>query len=77
MNGDGDAPVQACIAAMPGRKHDGGLDLDALIERRGPDVRKAVRWSSLFYGIAGRGWFLTYLCFATCHASELPGNELF
>jgi hypothetical protein len=61
--GDGDAPVQAYIAAMPGWKHDVGRRLDALIERTVPDVRKAVKWNSPFYGIEGRGWFLNFHCF--------------
>jgi hypothetical protein len=61
--GDGDAPVQAYIAAMPGWKHDVGRYLDALIERSVPDVRKAVRWNSPFYGIEDRGWFLSFHCF--------------
>src|SRR5690606_4235883 len=43
---DGDEPVQAYIAAMPGWKHDVGRKLDALIERTVPGVRKAVRWNS-------------------------------
>ena len=60
---DGDAPVQAYIAAMPGWKHDVGGYLDALVERHVPDVRKAVRWNSPFYGIEGQGWFLAYHCF--------------
>lgn len=60
---DGDAPVQAYIAAMPGWKCDVGRRLDALIERTVPDVRKAVRWNSPFYGIEGQGWFLSYHCF--------------
>jgi hypothetical protein len=55
---DGDAPVQAYIAAMPGWKRDIGRRLDALIVRNVPDVRKAVKWNSPFYGIEGRGWFL-------------------
>jgi hypothetical protein len=55
---DGDAPVQAYIAALPGWKRDIGRRLDALIERNVPDVRKAVKWNSPFYGIEGRGWFL-------------------
>ncbi len=54
---DGDAPVQAYIAAMPGWKSDVGRRLDELIERTVPDVRKAVRWNSPFYGVAGQGWF--------------------
>ena len=55
---DGDAPVQAYIAAMPGWKRDVGRLLDALIERAVPGVRKAVRWNSPFYGVEGKGWFL-------------------
>src|SRR5262245_12035559 len=56
--GDGDAPVQAYIAAMPGWKHEVGCRLDSLIVRTVPNVRKAVRWNSPFYGIEGQGWFL-------------------
>jgi hypothetical protein len=58
--GDGDAPVQAYIAAMPGWKSDLGRRLDALIVQTVPDVKKAVRWNSPFYGIEGRGWFLSF-----------------
>ena len=53
--GDGDAPVQAYIAAMPGWKCEVGRYLDALIERSVPDVRKAVRWNTPFYGIEDQG----------------------
>jgi hypothetical protein len=60
---DGDAPVQAYIAAMPGWKSDLGRRLDALIVCTVPDVRKAVKWNSPFYGIEGQGWFLSYHCF--------------
>jgi hypothetical protein len=60
---EGDAPVQAYIAAMPGWKSDLGRRLDALIERAVPGVNKAVKWNSPFYGIAGQGWFLSYHCF--------------
>jgi hypothetical protein len=59
----GDAPVQAYIAAMPGRKHDIGRRLDALIVRTVPGVYKAVKWNSPFYGIEGQGWFLSFHCF--------------
>ena len=38
--GDGDAPVQAYIAAMPGWKHDVGRKLDALITRTVPGVAR-------------------------------------
>jgi hypothetical protein len=61
---DGDAPVQAYIAAMPGWKRDVGRRLDTLIARAVPDVRKAVKWNSPFYGIEGRGWFLSFHCYA-------------
>lgn len=60
---DGDTPVQAYVAAMPGWKQDVGRALDALVSRIVPDVRKAVRWNSPFYGIEGRGWFLSFHCF--------------
>ncbi len=60
---DGDAPMQAYIAAMPGWKRDLGRRLDALIVRTVPDVRKAVKWNSPFYGIEGQGWFLNLHCF--------------
>jgi hypothetical protein len=60
---DGDAPVRAYIAAMPGWKRDVGRRLDALVARTVPDVRKAVKWNSPFYGIEGQGWFLNFHCF--------------
>src|ERR1700737_5641272 len=55
---DGDAPVQAYIAGMPGWKRDLGKRLDALIVRNVLNVRKAVKWNSPLYGIEGQGWFL-------------------
>lgn len=61
--GDGDAPVQAYIAAMPGWKREVGRRLDALIVRTVPNVRKAVRWNSPLYGIEGQGWFLGFHVF--------------
>ena len=61
--GDGDAPVQATIEAMPGWKRDVGRQLDALIMQTVADVRKAVRWNSRFYGMKGQGWFLSCHCF--------------
>src|SRR5690606_8301524 len=60
---DGDAPVQAYIAAMPGWKRDFGRRLDALIGRTLPGVEKAVRWNSPFYGVAGQGWLLSFHVF--------------
>lgn len=60
---DGDAPVQAYIAAMPGWKSGVGRRLDALIVRTAPGVRKAVKWNSPFYGVEGQGWFLSFHTF--------------
>jgi hypothetical protein len=56
--GDGDAPVQAYIAAMPGWKRAIGEELDALIEQHVPKLQKAVKWNSPFYGVEDQGWFL-------------------
>jgi len=61
--GDGDIPVQAYIAAIPGWKRDVGRRLDAVIVRTIPGVRKAVKWNSPFYGVEGNGWFLNFHCF--------------
>jgi hypothetical protein len=61
---DGDAPVQAYIAAMPGWKRDLGKRLDVLIVRNVPGVCKAVKWNSPFYGIERQGWFLAFHTFA-------------
>ncbi len=61
--GDGDGPVQAYIAAMPGWKRDVGRRLDALVTRNVPGVRKAVKWNSPFYGIEGKGWFASFHVF--------------
>jgi hypothetical protein len=60
---EGDAPVQAYIAAMPGWKREVGARLDAIITRAVPGVRKAVKWNSPLYGVKGRGWFLGIHCF--------------
>lgn len=59
---DGDTPVQAYIAAMPGWKRDVGKRLDALIVRTVPKVRKAVKWNSPLYGVE-EGWFLSFHVF--------------
>ena len=61
--GDGDAPVQAYIAAMPGWKRGIGEKIDALVQDVVPDVAKAVKWNTPFYGMAGQGWFLAMHCF--------------
>jgi hypothetical protein len=76
---EGDAPVQAYIAAMPGWKRDIGRRLDALIVRTVPGVRKAVKWNSPFYGMKGQGWFLNFHCFTkyvkVAFAASCPPGE--
>jgi len=62
--GEGDGPVQAYIAAMPGWKQVVGRRLDDLIVRAAPGGRKAVKWNSPFYGAEGdEGWFLSFHCY--------------
>ena len=61
--GEGDAPVQAYIAAMPGWKSELGAQLDRIIERIVPGVHKAVKWNSPFYGVEAGLWFLSFHCF--------------
>jgi hypothetical protein len=62
---DGDAPVQAYIAALPGWKRGAVRRLDTLIVRTVPGVRKAVKWNSPFYGVEGQGWFLNVHAFTS------------
>lgn len=62
--GYGDEPVQTYIAAMPEWKRALGERLDAIITQTLPDVAKAVKWNSPFYGFEGEGWFLSFHCFA-------------
>ena len=60
--GYGDAVVQSYIAAMPGWKSAVGRKLDAIVTREVPDVRKAVKWNSPFYGMEDDIWFLGFHC---------------
>jgi hypothetical protein len=62
--GSGDVLVQAWLAAVPGWKRDVARRVDALIARTVPNVQKAVKWNSPFYGLDGQGWFVSYHCFA-------------
>ena len=61
--GEGESPVAAYIAALPGWKRERAQHLDALIVRSVPGVQKAVKWNSPMYGIAGKGWFLSLHAF--------------
>lgn len=75
--GDGDEPVQAYIAAMPGWKGDFGRHIDHLVTEEVPGVRKAVRWNSPFYGLEGSGWFLSFHCFTKyVQITWLNGSQL-
>jgi hypothetical protein len=60
---EGEAPVRAYIAAMPGWKRSVGRRLDAIVTRTVPGVRKAVKWNSPFYGSDDKGWFLSFHVF--------------
>lgn len=60
---DGDAPVRAYLAALPGWKRAVARRIDALVVRAVPNVRKAVKWNSPFYGVEGQGWFLSFHAF--------------
>ncbi len=62
--GDGDAPVRAYIAAMPGWKKHVGAQVDSLVTRALPGVRKAVKWNSPFYGVEDKNWFMGVHCCA-------------
>jgi hypothetical protein len=74
---EGNAPVKAFIAAMPGWKSKVGLRLDALVVRAVPEVQKAVKWNSPFYGVEGKGWFLSFHCFAKyVKVTFFRGNSL-
>ena len=61
--GDGDGPVKAYIAAMPGWKREVGARVDVLVASAVPGVQKAVKWNSPLYGVEGRGWFLGLHCY--------------
>jgi hypothetical protein len=61
--GEGDAPVQAYIDAVPGWKQEVCRNIDRLVQRALPGVRKAVKWNSPLYGAGENTWFLGLHCF--------------
>jgi Domain of unknown function (DU1801) len=74
--GDGDGPVQAYIAALPGWKQDIGRQLDELITAAVPGVRKAVKWNSPFYGADDQTWFMSFHAFnLSRRAGERPARR--
>ncbi len=40
-----------------------GEHLDEIIVRVVPEVSKAVKWNTPFYGLEGEGWFVAFHCF--------------
>lgn len=60
---EGEAPVQAYIAAMPGWKSAIGKRIDTLITSNVPSVTKAVKWNSPLYSANGKDWFLAFHVF--------------
>ena len=62
---------------MPGWKSGVGRRLDELIVQTVPNVRKAVRWNSPWYGLAGEGWFVSYHVFTRyVKVTFLKGSSL-
>ena len=61
--GFGDEPVAAYIAAVPGWKQAICRDIDRLVVREVPEVKKAVKWNTPLYGLDGTTWFLSMHCF--------------
>tara|TARA_R110002020_G_scaffold77376_3_gene195356 strand:- start:1606 stop:2025 length:420 start_codon:yes stop_codon:yes gene_type:complete len=62
--GYGEQTMQAYIAAMPGWKSAVGQRIDAIVTREVPDVVKAVKWNSPFFGLARDSWFLSLHCYS-------------
>ncbi len=63
--GYGDEPVQAYIDAIADWKQQVARRVDKLVTRAVPKVRKAVKYNSPIYGLAGRDdWFLSIHCFS-------------
>jgi hypothetical protein len=61
--GEGNAPVQAYLDAMPGWKQRVGIMIDTLVERTVPSARKAVKWNTPLYGVDEGHWFLAFHCY--------------
>ena len=74
--GDGDAPVQAYITAMPDWKSAVGRQIDEIVGAIYPEMRKQVRWNTPFYGKED-GWFLAMYCYkAYVQLTFLTGTSL-
>lgn len=60
--GYGNEPVEAYLNAMPGWKQKVGRWLDEVIVKTVPEVTKAIKWNTPFYGLKGQGWFVAFHC---------------
>lgn len=75
--GFGDEPVAAYIAAVPGWKQAICREVDALVVKAVPGVKKAVKWNTPLYGLDGETWFLSMHCFKTyVRLTFFKGTEL-
>ncbi len=75
--GEGEGPVRAYIEAMPGWKREVGEQLDQIVCGAVPEVVKAVKWNSPFYGIESNGWFMSFHCLTKyVKVSFFSGNSL-
>jgi hypothetical protein len=61
--GYGEAPVRAYLDAVPGWKQAACRRIDAIVSEMVPDVEKAVKWNSPFYGMEKDCWFLSFHCY--------------
>ena len=55
----GDAPVRAYIAALPAGQRELAQRFDDVVAREVPDVQRVIKWGLPFYGVKGRGWFVS------------------
>lgn len=62
--GEGDAVVQAFIAAMPGWTKAVGQRIDAIVARVAPKTAKGVKWNTPLYGAGDGTWFLAFHVYA-------------
>ena len=61
--GYGEEPVRAYLAAVPGWKQAACRAIDTVVSESVPNVQKAVKWNSPFYGLEKDCWFLSFHCF--------------
>ena len=56
---DGDEAVQAWIDLLPaGWKQDRARLIDRIVTETFPEVKKAIKWHVVFYGVPGGGWMM-------------------